>query len=100
VVRGSADEDRTVALAVGRVLRCDARGQGRQLVAGASELGQHGLNFTRALGDQAGHVDAGRLAAVTDVKDLPDLLEGEPGYPSIPLFVQGRNSACLLGKYR
>jgi hypothetical protein len=65
-------DDRAVAAAVCRVLRCGACGERRELVAGARELGQPGFDLGQAPGDQAGDVDARRLAAVTDVQHLPD----------------------------
>ena len=64
-------DDRAVAPAVCRVLRRGARGQRRELVAGARELGQPGFDLGQAPGDQAGDVDARWLAAVTDVQHLP-----------------------------
>jgi hypothetical protein len=76
---GLGGDDRAVTPAVGRVLRRSARGQRRELVAGARELGQPGFDLGQAPADQAGHVDARRLAAVTDVQYLPDGIEGEPG---------------------
>src|SRR5258708_4263577 len=77
-------DDRAVAPAVCRVLRRGAGGQRRELVAGARELGQPGFDLGQAPGDQAGDVDARRLAAVTDVQHLPDGVEGEPGGLGVP----------------
>ena len=65
-------------------MRRGAHGQRRQLVAGAAEFGQPGLYLRQAPGDQAGDVDARRLAVVADVQDLPDVLEGEPGGLGVP----------------
>src|SRR5215472_14499222 len=80
----SAVDDRAVALAVGRVLRRGALGQCRQLTEGTGEFGQPRLDLGHPLGDQAGDVSARRLAAVADVKDLADVLEGEPGGLGVP----------------
>jgi hypothetical protein len=57
--RASAIEHRAIAAAVSRVLR---RGARRQLIAGADKLSQPGLHLGQAPGDQAGDVDARRLA--------------------------------------
>jgi len=62
--------------------RGDARKRG-QLVTGAGELGQAGLHLGEPPGDQAGDVNARRLAAVADVQELP-VLEGEPGGLGMP----------------
>lgn len=80
----SASEDRAVAAAVGRVLRRGARGEYRELVAGAGEFGQPGLHLTQALGEEFGDVAAGRLAAAADVQDLADVFKCEPGGLGLP----------------
>jgi hypothetical protein len=43
-----------------------------------------GLDLGQAPGDQAGNVDARRLAAIADVQDLADVLQGEPGGLRVP----------------
>src|SRR5258707_5547150 len=87
-VKGSSrclgGDDRALAPAVCRVLRRAARGQRRELIAGARELGQPGLDFGEAPGDQAGDVHARRLSAVADVHYLADVLQREPGRLSLP----------------
>ena len=82
--RASAVEDRAVALTVGRVLRRGALGQCRQLTKGAGEFGQPGLDLGPPLGYKARDVDARWLAAVANVKDLADVLKGEPGGLGVP----------------
>ena len=80
----SGVDDRAVAPAIGRVLRRGPPGQRGQLVPGTGKLGQPGLDLGQPPGDQAGDVDAGRLAAVADVQHLADGLEGEPGGLGLP----------------
>ena len=80
----SGVDDRAVAPAIGRVLRRGSCGQDHQLVAGAGQLGQPGLYLAEPLGDQAGDVDAGRLAAAAAGVPLVDGLEGEPGGLGLP----------------
>ena len=80
----SGVDDRAVAPAIGRVLRRGASGQCRQLVPGPDELDQPGLDLGQPPGDQAGDVDAGRLAAAAAGVPLVDGLEGEPGGLGLP----------------
>ena len=72
------------ALAPGRVLRRGPPGERSQLVTGAGQLRQAGLDLAEAPGDQGGDVDAWRLAAVADAQDLADVLLGEPGGLGVP----------------
>src|SRR5260370_23669618 len=100
-VKGSSrclgGDDRAVAPAVCRVLRRAARGQRRELTAGARELGQPGLDFGEPPDDQAGDVHARRLAAAAEGHYLADVLQREPGRLSLPDEGQALQDRRVVG---